>query len=60
MFDLLGQHVATVYRGDLLPGQHQVRWNGRSDKGYLVASGVYLYRMSGAGYSLTKKLLVLQ
>jgi hypothetical protein len=45
IFNLNGQLVKTLVDGDLPPGIHQKRWNGRSQTGYPAASGVYLYRL---------------
>ncbi|MGH7599992.1 MAG: fibronectin type III domain-containing protein, partial [bacterium] len=39
-----GQLVRTLVEGDLRPGRHQVRWNGRNQAGQAAAAGVYLYR----------------
>jgi hypothetical protein len=45
IFNLNGQLVKTLVDGELPPGVHQKRWNGRSQNGYAVASGVYWYRL---------------
>jgi hypothetical protein len=45
IFNLSGQLVRELVDGELPPGVHQRRWNGRSNAGQRVASGVYLYRL---------------
>jgi FlgD Ig-like domain len=45
IFNLSGQIVRTLVNGELPQGVHQKRWNGRSQNGYLVSSGVYLYHL---------------
>jgi hypothetical protein len=45
IFNLNGQLVRTLIDDELPAGVHQRRWNGRSNAGYRVASGVYLYRL---------------
>lgn len=45
IFNLSGQLVRTLVEGELPAGMHQRRWNGRSNSGQRVASGLYLYRL---------------
>jgi hypothetical protein len=45
IFNLNGQLVNTLFDGELPPGVHQKPWNGRNQRGYAVASGVYWYRL---------------
>jgi len=45
IFNLTGQLVRTLIEAPMLPGVHQKRWNGRSQNGNPLASGVYLYRL---------------
>ncbi len=49
IFDLAGRRVATVNKGAFLAGRYTVTWNGRSDAGVAVGSGVYLVRFNGTG-----------
>ena len=59
VFDLLGQRVASLARGEYAAGNHAVRWDGRDEQGRNLASGVYLYRLR-SGYRMeTRKLLLL-
>ena len=54
----LGQTVRTLADANQEAGNHSVLWNGRDDRGRLVASGVYLYRMEVNGFTEVKKLLL--
>ncbi|UCF79685.1 MAG: T9SS type A sorting domain-containing protein, partial [Candidatus Eiseniibacteriota bacterium] len=45
VFDVTGRVVRTLVSGDLTPGQHSVSWNGMSDRGERVSSGVYFYEL---------------
>lgn len=45
IFDLAGRRVATLARGVFEPGAYSKRWEGRDDRGRLVGSGIYLYRL---------------
>ena len=43
--DIFNLHAQRVRSLSLLPGAHQVLWDGTDDSGRSVASGVYLYRL---------------
>jgi hypothetical protein len=50
-----------VFDDQALPsGRHTSVWNGRTDKGRQVASGVYFYRLTGRGFSETRKMVAVQ
>lgn len=49
IFNSSGQLVKTLYRGYLAKGTHQLIWNGDSDYGSPVPSGMY-YAMINTGY----------
>lgn len=60
IFDPLGKRVATLVDEVRDAGPNEAVWNGRSDSGATVASGVYFYRLSAGRRVLTKKLLLLK
>ncbi|MFO7660646.1 MAG: FlgD immunoglobulin-like domain containing protein, partial [Candidatus Cloacimonadaceae bacterium] len=41
-------------------GTYRVRWDGRSDSGTAVTTGVYLVRMTAGSYKTTQKLIMLK
>jgi Subtilase family/FlgD Ig-like domain len=45
VFDIAGRRVREVANGDLPEGAHLARWNGQSDQGGSVPSGVYFFRL---------------
>ena len=49
VYNLGGQRVATLAWGWREAGSHTVHWDGRDDEGRRLASGAYLYRLTGAG-----------
>jgi GH35 family endo-1,4-beta-xylanase len=55
IFNLLGKEVATVYSGVREAGHYTAAFDGSG-----LASGVYFYRMQTAGYSETRRLLLLK
>ncbi len=44
--DLRGRRVCGLVSGHMPAGRHEVDWDGRDDAGRLMASGVYLVRMT--------------
>jgi aminopeptidase N len=60
VFDVLGKLVATLAEGQWEAGSHQVTWSGDSDDGTPVASGVYVYRITGPSLHDSKTMLLLR
>ncbi len=60
VFDLRGRRVATIVDGPVRSGTHAVNWNGRSEKGGELPSGVYLYRLTVNGNAVTRKMNLLK
>ena len=46
VFNLLGQHIATLVDGERPAGFHTATWTATDGAGRAVAAGVYLYRMT--------------
>ncbi|MEZ4396910.1 MAG: FlgD immunoglobulin-like domain containing protein [Candidatus Krumholzibacteriia bacterium] len=60
VFDVTGRRVDTLAHGMLLGGTRELRWDGTDERGTPVAGGVYLYRLTVAGRSETRKMLLLR
>jgi hypothetical protein len=61
IYDLTGQVVRTLVSGERFgAGQHQSLWDGRSESGLRVASGVYFYQLSTDSFTFMKKMTLLQ
>ena len=61
VFDVAGRRVRRLLAGEYLPaGVHRVVWQGRTDDGRPVASGIYLYRVEAGGYVATRKMTLLK
>ena len=60
VFNVLGQHVATLVNAPHQAGRYSVAWNSRDDNGRDVASGVYLYRMTAGDFVSTRKMMLLK
>ncbi len=59
VYNIMGQSVRRLAEGYMTAGPQRVVWDGRNDSGETVAAGVYLYRLTAGGRSLTKKMLLL-
>jgi len=53
ILNILGQHVRTLFEGEVSAGRHAVIWDGRDNRGLVVASGVYVYRLAGIAQTAT-------
>ena len=53
VFDVLGRKVATLVDGERQAGRSRVTWDARD-----ASSGVYFYRLSWAGGTITKSLVL--
>ena len=60
VFALTGQRVAVLHQGAEKAGLHRLHWDGRSDQGRPLASGVYVYRLVAAEGAWTRKLTLLR
>ncbi|MDA0986240.1 MAG: glycosyl hydrolase 53 family protein [Bacteroidetes bacterium] len=45
IYDLLGNEIIKLFEGATDPGNYAISWNGKSNNGTFVPSGVYLYRL---------------
>ena len=57
VYNVIGQRVRTLVHGEQDAGYHRVSWDGRSDSGEDVASGMYLYVLKSASYHATERLI---
>ncbi len=60
IYDISGREVARLVSGFQRSGFYQIRWDGKSDQGLSLASGVYLYRLKSGSFADTKKMLLLK
>lgn len=54
IYDILGRKVATLMNTYATPGTYEVQWQGRNEAGRMIASGLYLYRISTGSQSVTR------
>ena len=60
VYNLLGQHVRTLSKGQYLPGNHNVMWDGLDDAGHELRAGAYFYRLLTEDQQLTRKLTIVR
>ncbi|MBI2417248.1 MAG: T9SS type A sorting domain-containing protein [Ignavibacteriales bacterium] len=53
VFNLSGEEIATLLNKEISPGAHEVVFNAAQ-----IPSGVYLYKLTGNGYSVSKKMVL--
>ena len=58
VFDLSGRAVKTLTKGALGPGLHTLAWDGTSDRGSRLSSGVYFYRLVAGNDRAERKLVI--
>ncbi|MBN2069902.1 MAG: T9SS type A sorting domain-containing protein [Candidatus Krumholzibacteriota bacterium] len=60
IFDIAGRKVRALDCGVLTAGLKSVRWNGVSDNGDKVSSGVYFYRLTAGKEQITRKMILMR
>ena len=60
VFDVRGARVATLVDADQSAGTRSLVWNARDQRGTPLASGVYFCRLTAAGTSETRRLVLLK
>jgi hypothetical protein len=60
IYSSLGQMVRTLVRGEQTTGAYTVSWDGRSDAGRPVASGVYFSRLRAGEFTAVRKLMLIR
>jgi photosystem II stability/assembly factor-like uncharacterized protein len=61
IYNTLGQQVKTLIGQEFhTSGAHEIQWDGTNDRGQQVASGVYVYRLSVGGHSVTKYMTLMK
>lgn len=60
IFNILGQPIRTLLHTTQAAGAYNIRWNGRDDRGRLVAGGLYFYRLKTPYYQAVNKMLLAQ
>ncbi len=60
IYNIAGQLVATLIDDHMAAGQYQLTWDAHDDAGNQLTSGIYLYRLSAANFSETRRMILLK
>jgi len=60
IYNILGQKIKTLYSGQQNAGRHSLSWNATNSAGESVATGLYIYTLSGANTQVSKKMLLIK
>ena len=60
VFNVLGQNVRTMINNTLPAGLHKVEFDGRSQNGGSLATGIYFYRLTTEQNTATRKMLLIK
>ena len=60
VYDVSGRRVTTLVNGTQSAGEHTVQWDGLSDGGVPVATGVYVYELRSQAGVVSRKMTLLK
>ncbi|MCK4813316.1 MAG: T9SS type A sorting domain-containing protein [Candidatus Marinimicrobia bacterium] len=60
VFNILGQKVRTLTNSVMNSGIHEIKWDGRDDRGIDAAGGIYIYKITAGDYTNSKKMLLIK
>lgn len=60
IYSVLGKHIKNLTSKFYNSGTYDLTWNGTDDSGNQVPSGVYIYRLTSAYFSASKKMILLK
>ena len=58
VFNMLGQHLATLVDAERSAGAHTAQWDGTDVAGRAVGAGVYIYRLSSSGMTESRRMVL--
>jgi hypothetical protein len=60
VYNVMGKRVKRLVDENKSPGHYQATWDGITDRGETVASGVYFYRIQIGNFRAVKKMVLLK
>jgi flagellar hook assembly protein FlgD len=60
VYSVAGRLVRTLVDRPVATGQHKALWDGKTEQGRRVASGVYFVRMEAPGFEARRTMVLLK
>ena len=60
VYDVAGRHIRTLVEANLPAGDHIAAWDGRDDRGFQSASGVYFLRLESLSDAVVRKVVLMK
>jgi len=60
VYNILGEKIKTIINDIMPTGTHIIAWDGRNDKGEMVATGIYFYQIKAGDFTKSRKMLLLK
>ncbi len=60
IYDMLGREIRQLVDSELPPGEYRQVWDGRSNDGREVGSGVYFYTLTAGDFRSTRKMILVR
>ena len=60
VYNILGQEIRTLVSGSLAAGSHRAVWDGRDNAGRQAGTGIYICRLEGRGFSLSRRMALVR
>ncbi|GAB4372670.1 MAG: hypothetical protein Kow0042_16090 [Calditrichia bacterium] len=57
VYNIVGQKVATLLNEHMSPGRYDVAWDAQDDRGHLLSSGIYIYKLTTSNFTQTRRML---
>ncbi|MFQ5630954.1 MAG: T9SS type A sorting domain-containing protein, partial [bacterium] len=60
IYNSVGQVVSTLVSQYYVAGQHRIAWDGKNANGFVVPSGLYMYKLQAGEFVSQRKLLLMR
>ncbi|MCX6142105.1 MAG: dockerin type I domain-containing protein, partial [Ignavibacteriales bacterium] len=60
VYNMQGQHIRTLSDATVEPGSYTLSWDGRNDRGDLVSSGSYVYRLIAGSFISNQRMILIR
>ena len=60
VYNILGQKVVSLFKGDRLSGENSIMWNGKNTNGEMVSSGSYFISILNENTHLIQKVTLMK